>query len=117
MSIYWNSQITSRAFDKNDTRAYDKWFNDQVYYIKGGKGAKTYKYTSVMYTPKESKYGNKIYDTYNQKELEFHDYLTATLAYLVDHTKSSMVNKGYLPGVPKNMKKFLEHFAANSSGP
>ena len=24
-----------------------------------------------------------------------------------------MVNKGYLPGVPKNMKKFLEQFAAN----
>ena len=57
-----------------------------------------------MYRPNKSKYGNEIYDSLTPSELEFYGYLTATLAYLTEHSKSSMVNKGYLPAVPKNMK-------------
>jgi len=95
--------------NSDDTRAYDKWLNTLIYF--DPKGNRIFKKSSVMYKPKESVYGNEDYNNLTASELEFHKYLTSVLAYLTEHTKSSMVSKGYLPAVPKNMKGFMEEFA------
>jgi hypothetical protein len=94
-----------------DQAGYDKWLSSQQYRIKGG--SLVFKRNSPFYKPKLSEYGNSSFTQYTQKDKEFLDYLTKTLAYLTEHSKNSMVGKGYAPGVPKNMKGFMEQFLAN----
>jgi hypothetical protein len=77
---------------------YQEWLERQTFTKgKGKKAQKYYKKTSPFYVPKPEVYANENYKNYSQKEKEFHDYLTSTLAYLVEHTKDSIVKRGYLP--------------------
>lgn len=90
---------------------YKSWLASQQYRVKGG--ALVYKFTSPFFKPKTSVYGSPQYNKLNTKDLEFLNYLNKTLAYLTEHTKATLVEQGYAPGVPKNMKSFMEQFISN----
>jgi len=82
---------------------FKEWKAQQTY----ADGKKT-KFTSAYYLPNPKIYANNTYKTYNAKEQEFYDFLTSTLAYLTEHTKSSIVKEGYIPAIPKDTSSVLD---------
>jgi len=89
------------------TSGFQDWLARQTY-----DNGKRYKRSSPFYKPNPDVYSNDRYKTYSAKEIEFHDYLTSTLAGLVSHVKGSIVSEGYLPGVPLEMRGALEQAKA-----
>lgn len=69
---------------------------------------------SELARPKKDKYTHARYKTYTKAEIEFHNYLTNTLGYLVEHAKSSIVKNGYIPSVPINDKDALTQLMSNA---
>lgn len=82
-----------------DSLAYKKWWHDNHHVYEDFSGKEHITPKGELSVPAEQ-YASETFNSYSIAELEFHEYLTNLLSYLVDHTKDTMIHKGYLPAIP-----------------
>lgn len=55
-----------------------------------------------------SKWLNPDFSNLSDKDRTGLEYIQEKLAYLVEHSKSNIIKKGFLPAIPKDQRKFLQ---------